>query len=643
MRMRGVGARMASGAAGLALVATGLIAPAPGQPEQPHVEGRVMTVHRGTTPPGSTAATRSAVPTEMVGLSWDGARDAALSVRSRDTAGRWSDWQPVAAGDDLGPDATTKEFHGLSTAGPVWIGEGRRDIEARVDSGQVANLRVHAIHSPTAAPPAAPGWSIAGASAEPAQPGIISRAEWGADESYRTFAPDCDGTVSYASKVRNAVVHHTDNANTYSADQAPALMRGIYYFHTHTNQWCDIGYNFIVDRFGRVFEGRYGGITKAVVGAHAGGYNTGSMGVSLLGEFGSSSVPPAMYNALRGLLAWKFGFHGVDAGGQVAVVAGAFPASRYPEGSTVILPTITGHRDVDQTSCPGQLAYNLLPQLRRDVQRDVINQPAFPFGGWKPSASGPQLLTLDAYGSLHPAGAQDAVAPGGFWPGWAIARGATREDTGGYVVDGWGGLHPYGGAPDRTAGLYFRGWDIIRGMARGPAPDSGYVLDGWGGLHPFGGAPELPSAYWKGWDIARAIATTGTRTGGYTLDGWGGIHQFGAAPPVSGTVGWPGWDIARGIALRPDGISGYVVDGFGGLHGFGGAPDLAVTHYTPGKDEARGLALNATGTGGWIIDTVGRLWPFGDANLISPSLTWGGLNLGRAVVFDPGQTPTPTS
>ncbi|MCU1462337.1 MAG: hypothetical protein JWO37_2412 [Acidimicrobiales bacterium] len=644
MRIRGVAARMAAGAtvATLAatLVATGAIAPSPGAPARPRMEGRTSIVRRGPVPAGTMASLHTDIPTEMVGMSWDGPPDAELEVRTREATGAWSAWQAAATDDDIGPDATSKEFRRQSTAGPVWIGENRREIQVRVNQGVVANLRVHTIHSPQAATPA--GWSVPGASAEPAPPAIISRAQWGADESFRTFAPGCDGTVSYASTVRNAIVHHTDNTNNYSPDQTASIIRGIYYFHTHTNQWCDIGYNFLVDRFGRVWEGRYGGITKAVVGAHAGGYNTGSTGVSLIGEFGSAPVPAAMYNALRSLLAWKFGYHGIDAGGQVAVVAGAFPASKFPEGSTVVLPTISGHRDVDQTSCPGQFAYGLLPQLRRDVQHDVMTAPAFPFGGWTPTPGGAGVLTLDGYGDLHPAGSQPAVEPGAFWPGWAIARGATREATGGYVLDGWGGLHPYGGAPDRTAGLYLSGWDIMRGLARGPVADSGWALDGWGGLHPFGGAPLVQAAYWPGWDIARGVATGGARAGGYTVDGWGGVHPFGAAPPRTGSASWPGWDIARGIAVRPDGVSGYVLDGFGGLHPFGGAPALTVFHYTAGSDEARGITLNEKGTGGWVVDTVGRLWPVGDEPQVAPSLTWGGLNLGRAVVAAPSTTPATT-
>src|SRR5207248_11630619 len=155
-----------------------------------------------------------------------------------------------------GPDARCKEYGGRSTAGPVWVGEGRRDVQVRVVGGTVSDLKIHAIHSPKDA--GGSGFSIGGASAEPAQPAVITRAQWGADESYRTFAPGCDGTVSYADNVHNAIVHHTDNTNGYSADQTASIIRGIYYFHTHTNQWCDIGYNFLVDRFGRVWEGRYG-------------------------------------------------------------------------------------------------------------------------------------------------------------------------------------------------------------------------------------------------------------------------------------------------------------------------------------------------------------------------------------------------
>ena len=80
-------------------------------------------------------------------------------------------------------------------------------------------------------------------------------------------------------------IHHTVNANTYTSAQVPALLRGIYAYHTQSRGWRDIGYNYLVDRFGRIWEGRYGGVGSPVVGAHTLGYNEVSFAMSAIGNF----------------------------------------------------------------------------------------------------------------------------------------------------------------------------------------------------------------------------------------------------------------------------------------------------------------------------------------------------------------------
>jgi hypothetical protein len=513
----------------------------------------------------------------------------------------------------------------------VYVGHAVRDVEVRVVEGRPRDLRLHAIRSEDREPGR---FATAPASADPAWPNVIFRAGWGADESWRNHNPGC-ATPAYASRVRNAFLHHTVNANNYSAADVPAILRGIYQFHVFTNGWCDIGYNFLVDRFGRVWEGRAGGVDRAVIGAHTGGFNTGSTGVSMLGTFSSVPVPAATYDAVRRVLAWKLGIHGVDANRVIEVTAGDSPGSRYPAGSKVALWTVSGHRDVWQTECPGAFGEALLGRLRVDVQRDVLMSVPYPMAGRTPDATGPRLLVLDAYGGLYPAGTQRAVAHSAFWPGWAIARSAVkrRDGVSGYVLDGYGGIHSFGGAPRVSGGPGWPGWDIARGIVLRGDGVSGYVLDGYGGIHPFGGAPRVRGGPgWPGWDIARGIVLRGDGVSGYVLDGYGGIHPFGGAPRVRGGPGWPGANNARGIALRPDGVSGYVLDLFGLPHPFGGAPNVGTTRYTPGRDSARGLALTGTGNGGWMADRDGNVWPFGTAAGVFPSITWQGLDLGRAVL-----------
>jgi hypothetical protein len=566
----------------------------------------------------------SPILTEMAGFTWAGG-SGSVAIRAR-AAGRWTQWETLDASSDEGPDADSHEHTGHLTTEPTWLGHGVRQLEVKVISGEPRALRLVAIHSTE---PAASPLSISGAGASPAEPRIYSRAEWGADESWRSHNANCD-KPDYASRVRNAYVHHTVNDNTYAPGDVPSLIRGLYHFHVFTNGWCDIGYNFLVDRFGRAWEGRFGGITKAVIGAHTGGFNTGATGVSLIGNLDTAGVSSAMYAGLRDLLTWKLAYHGVDPNSSVTATAGP-GSSKFAEGTTVTLPTIAGHRDVSLTSCPGSNAYGILGRLRADVQAAILSTPPYPLPGWTPVSGQTKVLALNGYGGLQPNGGADAVPHSAYWNGWDITRGVTSQIGGGHVLDGYGGLHPYGSAAYVSSATW-HGWDIARGVASS-LPNQGYVVDGWGGVHPYGGAaPTVPTTYWPNWDIARGIVVNTTGTGGYVLDGWGGVHSFGSAPGAPATAYWSGWDIARAIVLRADGVSGYTLDGWGGVHPFGGAPDLAVTRYTSGQDRARGLVLTADGQGGYVLDKDGSVWPVGNVGPLASSGTWSGKGFGRGLV-----------
>jgi hypothetical protein len=149
------------------------------------------------------------------------------------------------------------------------------------------------------------------------------------------------------------------------------MVRSICLFHKYGNGWNDIGYNFVVDRYGQIFEARAGGVDEAIVGAQAGGYNVYSTGVALLGNFSGGGPPRKTFEALTRLLAWKLALHGVEAQGKVTVEvtrAGA-PYSRYRAGSRVRLNRVSGHRDADTTTCPGAGMYRQLPRLRQVVRR----------------------------------------------------------------------------------------------------------------------------------------------------------------------------------------------------------------------------------------------------------------------------------
>ena len=146
-------------------------------------------------------------------------------------------------------------------------------------------------------------------------------------------------------------MHHTAGTNSYTRAQSAAIVRGIMVYHVQSNGWDDIGYNFLVDRYGQVFEGRYGGIERNVVGAHAGGFNTGTVGIAVIGSYGSSKISAAAQAALTKLIAWRMDVAHADPLALPAYVSSG--NERFPKGAALILRGVIGHRDTGYTSCPG--------------------------------------------------------------------------------------------------------------------------------------------------------------------------------------------------------------------------------------------------------------------------------------------------
>jgi len=153
--------------------------------------------------------------------------------------------------------------------------------------------------------------------------------------------------------VHAGFVHHTVNANTYTRAEVPALLRSIYAYHVRVRGWSDIGYNYLIDRFGRIWEGRYGGIDRAVVGAHTLGYNDDSFAASAIGNYQIAKPSKAMIQAYAALFAWKLSLHGVNA------------ASTHQWVTKRWFEAINGHRDAASTLCPGQYLYHRIPTIRK--------------------------------------------------------------------------------------------------------------------------------------------------------------------------------------------------------------------------------------------------------------------------------------
>ncbi|GCD91658.1 FG-GAP-like repeat-containing protein [Nocardioides sp. LS1] len=256
------------------------------------------------------------------------------------------------------------------------------------------------------------------------KPVIYSRAQWGADESMR------DKSSLHYYEVHAGFVHHTVNANDYTRNEVPGIIRSIYAYHTQSKGWSDIGYNFVVDRFGRIWEARYGGIDRPVVGAHTLGYNDYSFAMSAIGNYDIKQPSEAMVQAYGALFAWKLSLHGVNAASTKQWVG-----SKYFEA-------INGHRDAGQTACPGRYLYARIPDIRKlaaEAQR-----------GW----AGRQLESNLA-STVHPdliarrtSDGQAFILPTGGMTGFAapvtvpvdVAAGDTVTPTGDITGDGEGDL-----------------------------------------------------------------------------------------------------------------------------------------------------------------------------------------------------------
>src|ERR1022692_1501966 len=209
-----------------------------------------------------------------------------------------------------------------------------------------------------------------GLQAGPGQPPIVARNAWAQGVEHPKVAPE------YGS-VKLAFVHHTENPDGYSAAEVPAMLRSIYVFHRYTHGWNDIGYNFAIDRFGRIFEARAGGIDEPVVGAQAGGYNVYSTGIAILGTYSAQRISAAALGALEHLIAWKLSLHGAPVEGHVnvRVTPGGAVYSRYPANAPVSLPRVAGHRDADSTDCPGDALYGELAGVRQGAAA-LVGEPA---------------------------------------------------------------------------------------------------------------------------------------------------------------------------------------------------------------------------------------------------------------------------
>ncbi|RBP63982.1 uncharacterized protein with LGFP repeats [Brevibacterium sanguinis] len=320
----------------------------------------------------------------LVGASWDGA-DPGVEMRIR-TGDGWSDWQPLPVGDEGGPDEQSAEARqartqsgttdGLTEAVPVVDASEVEVRSARRHAGST-DITIRTVTTPVTdddekiADDAAPNPSGEQGSGDRAGDGveaqihhdglkanIVTRREWGADESLVRCEPDS------TSGAKGVFLHHTAGSNSYSRSQAPAIIRGYLSYHTESRGWCDLGYNFLVDKYGVIYEGRAGSIDRAITGAHASGFNSSTIGISVLGTYGSTAPSEAAQSSVKRVIAWKANQYGFSPTGTMTLTSGGGSTSRYPEGRSVTLKTVSGHRDTSYTECPGASFYSRLDGIR---------------------------------------------------------------------------------------------------------------------------------------------------------------------------------------------------------------------------------------------------------------------------------------
>ncbi|MGW0789767.1 N-acetylmuramoyl-L-alanine amidase [Streptomyces sp. NPDC002911] len=194
------------------------------------------------------------------------------------------------------------------------------------------------------------------------RPAVVSRAEWHADESL------VKEDAVYTGTVKAVFVHHTGHANGYECADAPKMLRAMEEAHVRGEGWDDIGYNFVVDRCGTIYEGRAGGVGRSVRGAHATGFNAHSVGIAALGAFDTGvQVPKALIEGIAKVGAWKLD-RAVDPRGIVRMVS-TNDESLYRRGEVAYLHAVAGHHDTFQTHCPGEALYAQLPAIRAEMAR----------------------------------------------------------------------------------------------------------------------------------------------------------------------------------------------------------------------------------------------------------------------------------
>ena len=466
----------------------------------------------------------------------------------------------------------------------------------------------------SAAPAAAPALAPAATSANGLPVAVTTRAEWGANASYMSWDPE------YA-RAGHVVVHHTAGTNSYSAGQSASIVRGIYYYHAVTLDWGDIGYNFLVDKFGTVFEGRSGSVAapagKMSIGAHARGVNTGTMGISMMGDYSAVSPSDAQLSSVGKMAGWFLKRAGIS---DVTGWAGlhVWTTERYQAGSTISMPRILGHRDVGYTTCPGNVGYSKLGTIRAIAKA----QGSSPQGGSSGASSTvPQdhpgavalrsALGANGWIGVATSGVQASTKGGVFQSFehgvgyWSPATGA--QFVGEPVLSAWGAY----GYQTGSMGYPRSGGVAGVGGSRHQIFEGGIAYWRPGGRVSFIHGSILNAWAAAGWERS----WLGLPTSNETASTKGGVfqrfeHGVGYWSPATGAqfVGEPVLS-AWGAYGYQTGSMGYPRSG--GVAGVGGSRhqifEGGIAYWRPGGRVSfiHGSILNAWAAAGWERSKVG--------------------------------------
>ena len=286
------------------------------------------------------AALASAKRFDLVGVHWRGS--GRVELRTRTPSGAWSPWRTAAPEAEDRPDRGASERTRLGwTVGNPWWAPGSTRLEVRT-VGRVTRVRAWFVRSPAARVPIRQV-RLRGVAEDRSEKRLEGRRE--------------DREVGTALRTRPALRRRPSHRRLerisprgIRCDRARhrALPR-------KANGWNDIGYNFLVDRYGQVFEGRGGGMQRNVIGAHAEGFNTGSVGIAVIGTYSGKAPTPEAETALARLLAWRLDVGHVDPASSAMVSSGG--NAKVRAGAGVYMKAISGHRDAGFTACPGNGLY----------------------------------------------------------------------------------------------------------------------------------------------------------------------------------------------------------------------------------------------------------------------------------------------